>query len=132
MGSLGTEPVAVRKAEKSAQAQIGVGSNGAFASHDVADTLRRHADFFRQPVPADPHRPQKFFQQEFAGRYRLEFAHYHSPSVIVVFGSCFRPTETHPELIIDTDAMLPLAIASQGFQPITGRHSQILQSRRDL
>jgi hypothetical protein len=49
-----------------------------------------------------------------------------------VFGSCFRPTETQPELIIDTDAILPLAIASQGFQPITGRHPEIRQSSRDL
>jgi hypothetical protein len=136
MGSLGAEPVAVRKAEKPAQPQVGVGRNGAFASHDVADTLRRHTDLFRQSVLADPHRPQKFFHQEFAGRYGFELAHYHSPSVIVydfhVFGSCLRPTETQPELIIDTDAVLPLAIASQGFQPITRRHPKIRQSSRDL
>jgi hypothetical protein len=49
-----------------------------------------------------------------------------------IFGAGARPTETHPELIIDTDAMLPRTIALQSFQAISRRHSQVLQPARDL
>jgi hypothetical protein len=49
-----------------------------------------------------------------------------------IFGASVRPTETHPELIIDTDAMLSRAVAFQGFQSISWRHPQIVQSARDL
>jgi AbrB family looped-hinge helix DNA binding protein len=38
---------------------------------------------FAQPVLADPHRLQKFFPQEFAGRYRLELTHHLLHLVIV-------------------------------------------------
>jgi hypothetical protein len=49
-----------------------------------------------------------------------------------IFGASVRPTKTHAELIIDTDAMLPRAIAFQGFQSISWRHPQILQPARDV
>ncbi len=49
-----------------------------------------------------------------------------------IFSAGVRPTETHTELMIDTDAMLPRAITFQGFQSISGRHPKIAQSARDL
>jgi hypothetical protein len=136
MGRLGAQPVAVGKAEKPAQAQVGVGGNGTFTRYDVTDALRRHADLLRQSVLADPHRPQEFFQQDLAGRYGLEFTHHHPPSVIVhdldIFSASVCPTEAHAELIVYPDALLPGAITFQGFESIAGRHPQIVQSARDL
>ena len=49
-----------------------------------------------------------------------------------VFGACVLPTETHAELIVYTDAMLSRSITPQGLQPIARRHSQIVQSTRDI
>lgn len=51
---------------------------------------------------------------------------------LYVFSTCVRPAEAHTELIVYTDAMLPRTISFQGFQPIAGWHSQIVQSARDL
>ena len=42
------------------------------------------------------------------------------------------PTETHAELIVYPDAMLPRPITSKGFQTIAGRHPQIGQSTCDF
>ena len=53
VGRLGAQPVAVGKAEKPAQAQVGVGSNGPFAGHNVSDTLRRHADLLCHAILGD-------------------------------------------------------------------------------
>ena len=49
-----------------------------------------------------------------------------------IFGAGVRPTETQTELIIDSDTMLPRAIAFQGFQSISWRYPQIVQAARDL
>jgi hypothetical protein len=49
-----------------------------------------------------------------------------------VFGASVRPTETHPELIIYADAVLPGPIPSQGFQPVTWGHTQVVQSSGNL
>jgi hypothetical protein len=49
-----------------------------------------------------------------------------------IFGAGFRPTETDAELIIDTDTMLSRTIAFQGFQSISWRHPEIVQSPRDV
>jgi hypothetical protein len=49
-----------------------------------------------------------------------------------IFDAGVRPTETHTELIIDADAMLPRTISFQCFQSVSWRHPQIVQSARDL
>jgi len=49
-----------------------------------------------------------------------------------VFGASVRPMETYAELIIDADAVLAGPVALKGFQPVSGGHTQIIQSPRDL
>jgi hypothetical protein len=49
-----------------------------------------------------------------------------------IFSTCVRPTEAQTELIVYTDAMLPLTISFQGFQPIPWGHPQIAQSSCNL
>jgi hypothetical protein len=39
------------------------------------------------------------------------------------------PHETYPPLVIDADAVLPLAVVLQCLQPVSGRHSQAVQLR---
>jgi hypothetical protein len=42
------------------------------------------------------------------------------------------PLKTDPPLVVDADAVLALAFAPQGFQPIAGQSEEILQARRRL
>jgi hypothetical protein len=49
-----------------------------------------------------------------------------------IFSACVRPTEAQTELIVYADAMLPLTIPFQGFQPIPRGHPQIAQSTCDF
>jgi hypothetical protein len=45
-----------------------------------------------------------------------------------VKGIAIFPCETNPELIIDSDAELPLAFCLQSLQAVAGRNSQVVQS----
>jgi hypothetical protein len=45
-------------------------------------------------------------------------------------GNC--PSEAHPKLIVDPDAVLPFPFAFKRFQSIPGRDAKILQSPRDF
>src|SRR3546814_5121700 len=45
-----------------------------------------------------------------------------------VFGVRAIPAKADPELVVDPDAVLALAIAPQGFQTIARRHPQIIQA----
>ncbi|ETW97735.1 MAG: hypothetical protein ETSY1_21485 [Candidatus Entotheonella factor] len=38
------------------------------------------------------------------------------------------PLETHPVLIVDTDAMLSLTVASQSFRTVTWQRREIVQA----
>jgi len=49
-----------------------------------------------------------------------------------LFRAFRRPEEANPELVVDTDAVLPFAISFQCFQPITRRRSQEVQGMRDI
>ena len=40
------------------------------------------------------------------------------------------PAETNAPLIVHTDAMLPVAVAFQGFQTVAVRRAQVIQSSR--
>ena len=66
IGGLGAEPVAVGQAEEAAEAEIGIRCDGTPARNDFMNTLGRYIYFLSQTILADPHRFQKFFQEDFA------------------------------------------------------------------
>jgi hypothetical protein len=45
-----------------------------------------------------------------------------------IIGMALPPDKAEPPLVVDTDAVLPFAVASQGFQPVARRDSQIPQT----
>jgi hypothetical protein len=49
-----------------------------------------------------------------------------------VLSTYSRPAEANPELIVNTDAILPGAIALERFEPIARRHPEILEPSCDL
>jgi len=44
-----------------------------------------------------------------------------------VIGVAVAPRKAYPPLIVDADAVLALAVAPEGFQPIAGWHTQRFQ-----
>src|SRR5665647_1674080 len=67
VGRLGTQPVAVGKAEEAAQAQVGVGGHGTPAGDDLADALRGHTDLLGEAILREAHRQKKLLAQQLAG-----------------------------------------------------------------
>jgi hypothetical protein len=49
-----------------------------------------------------------------------------------ILGPRWCPAETHAPLIVDSDAELASSISMQRLEPVTGRHSQILEAGGDL
>jgi hypothetical protein len=49
-----------------------------------------------------------------------------------IFSAGIGPSETHPELIIDPDAVLSFSIAFKSFQTISGRNAKVIQPTRNL
>jgi hypothetical protein len=49
-----------------------------------------------------------------------------------ILSTSTRPAEAHAELIINAYAVLAGTIASQGFQSVARRHTEVFQSPRDL
>ncbi len=44
-----------------------------------------------------------------------------------IIGTIFAPHKAHSPLVVHANAVLPFAIAGQGFEPIAGRRSQVPQ-----
>jgi hypothetical protein len=134
--NLCSQPVATGQPKETAEPQVCVSSNGALACDYFTDSLRRHIDFLGQAVLTDSHRCQKFLQKEFTRSYRFELAHDGVTSVVIndfnVFGTRIRPTKAQAPLIIDTNTVLARFLSFQRFEAIAWRHSQIIQSRRNL
>jgi hypothetical protein len=58
------------------------------------------------------------------------------PSVVVgdlhLMCAVFSPNETNAELVIDANAVLPIPVAFQWFQPVAGRASQFVEVHHRL
>ncbi len=67
--------------------------------------------------------------------YRFYFFH-NRPSMIIndfhIFRVSVHPFETDPPPLIDPNAMLPLSVSRECFQPIGRRHSQVLNCRASV
>ena len=72
---LRAQPIAVREAEEAAEAEVGIGGDGAFAGDDFADPLRGNADLFGEAILRDAHWEEKLLEQQFARRNGLELGH---------------------------------------------------------
>lgn len=67
--------------------------------------------------------------------HRFYFFHNRSSMIINdshIFRVSVHPFETDPPLLIDPNAMLPLPVSRECFQPIGRRHSQVLNRRASV
>ena len=49
-----------------------------------------------------------------------------------VFGTRSGPSEAESPLVIDPDAVLALSVAAKCFEPVSGRHPQVLEAGGDF
>ena len=125
------------ESEEATETKIRIGRNGAPPGHDLADTLRRHANLLGDTILRDSERKQELLPQELTGRYGFQFArHGASLSVVVhnlnILRPSWRPSEAEAILVVDTDTVLTDPIPLQRLQPISRRDTQVRQTRCDL
>jgi hypothetical protein len=113
-----------------AKPKIGSGGDGALASNDVADALRRNTDVLSQSIFAQAKWFKKFFFKHFARGDGGNGTHNQIPSVIInnfdVFRTVGPPDKTDPPLIVNTDTVLPFPVILQCLQVIAGRYAKII------
>jgi hypothetical protein len=80
---LAAKPPTIAEAKVTAQAEVGIRRDRPFASHDVADALRRYANVFCQPVFGQAQWLQKLFFEHLAWRDGEDGTHFNIPLVIV-------------------------------------------------
>ena len=129
---LQVHPEARLHAEEQAQPQGRIGGDGALAVDQVADAAGRHVDVCRQLARGDAHGFHEVFQQDFAGVdfvQQFEFGHVVLLVVVHDFdlvGAVGVPHKADAPLVIDADAVLPFAVALQGFKLVVWRDSQAI------
>jgi len=130
---LESEPQVGRDAKILGQSKRRVRSNGTLPVDDRADASRRDGDLASELVDADTQRFHEFFPQDLAGMDRIEqflACHRHTSMVINnldLIGITVSPDEANSPLVIDANAVLALAVASQCLKPVPRRDLQVLQ-----
>ena len=101
------------------------------AVHEFADAARGHVDVRRELPGGDAMGLHEVLEQDLAGVDLVEqFGHrpYTSSVVVhdldVVGAAVRRPPEADPPLVVDPDAVLPLAVTPQRFEAVAGRDTQ--------
>jgi len=117
-----------------AQPQGGIGCNRTLPVHDSADPPWRYSDVPSQPIDADSHRLHELLEKDLPRRNggKQFFIRHQTPLLVIVHDLhivriTIFPDEAYPILIVDSNAMLPPAVPFQNFQPVSGRHPQVLQ-----
>ena len=101
-----------------------------FASHDIADALRRNANVFCEPVFGEAQGLQKLFFEHLAWRDGEDGTHFNVPLLIVhdldVRSSVLGPGKAQAPLAIDSNAVLAFAIILQALLSVARASSVIL------
>ena len=122
---LSSKPISVGQPEKAAEPQIRISSDAALSRDNISHTLGGNIDFLCQAILANTHGFEKLLQKEFTGGNRFKFTHMSLLSVVVhyfyIFSTRVGPAKTDAPLIIDTNAVLPLSVANQGFKAVARR-----------
>jgi hypothetical protein len=125
-------------AEIFAQPQSSIGSDSAFPIHNSADAARWNSDFPGESIDTDVHWLHEFLEKNLSGMDRVKqfFVRHKSSLMIVddldVESVALFPNEANSPLIINANAVLTLAVASQRFQAIARGSQQVSQRSRAM
>lgn len=120
------------------QPKRGISRDSSLPVDNGADTARRDGDSASETVDAEAQGFHELFQQNLAGMNGVKqfvSRHRHTSVVINDFdlvGITVPPDEANPPFVINANAMLPVAVAFQRFQPISRRHLEIRQRFRAM
>lgn len=135
---LESEPKLGRNTEVFAQSQRGVGSDSAFPVHNSADAAGWNGDFPRESIDTDVHWLHELLEKNLSGMDRgKQFLVRHKASLMIVddldvVSVAIFPNEANAPLIINANAMLTLAVASQRFQAVARGSQQVLERSRSM
>jgi hypothetical protein len=135
---LKSEPKLGRNTEVFAQSQRGVSSDSSFPIHNSADAAGWNSDFPGESIDADVHWLHELLEKNLSGMDRVkQFLVRHKSSLMIVddldvVSVAIFPNEANAPLIINSNAMLTLAFASQRFQAIARGSQQVLQRSRTM
>lgn len=106
-----------RYAKVFAQSESGICRDRTFAIDDPTDAARRNRNSTSEPVDTDTQRLHKFFQQDFSrmdGVEQFASGSHSRPSMVIsnfnLKSVPIAPDEADPPLVVNADAVLPLAI----------------------
>lgn len=131
--ALKSEPKLGRNTKVFAQSQRGVGSDSAFPVHNSADAAGWNSDFPGESIDTDVHWLHELLEKNLSGMDRVKqfFVRHRSSLMIVddldVVSVAIFPNEANAPLIINANAMLTLAVASQRFQAVARGSQQVPQ-----
>jgi hypothetical protein len=133
---LAAKPPTIAEAKVTAQPEVGIRRDRPFASHDVADALRRNANVFCQPVFGQAQGLQKLFFEHLAWRDGEDGTHFNVPLMIVhdldVGRPRLSPSKADTPLIIDADTHLALAVPLECLEAIARRNFKVIESASDI
>jgi hypothetical protein len=129
---LTAKPPTITQAKVTVQPEVGIRRDRPFASHYVADALRRNANVFCQPVFGQAQGLQKLFFEHLTWRDGEDGTHFNVPLVIVhdfnVSSAVLGPNKAQAPLGIDSNAVLALAIMLHFLQTISWRYLEVIQN----
>lgn len=133
IGRLKVHPECRTGAEEAREAGCRIRRDAAPLVHDVCDAGGRYAKGHCQSMGGDAKRLEELFVQDFA---RVG-ANAHGGLLVVVddfhvMRCAIAPDKAHTPLVVDADAVLPLPVALEGFEPVRGGNAQVVQAYRRI
>jgi hypothetical protein len=137
VGRLQVEPKPLRVAKESRQTECRVCGDGPLALNDLIDSSRWHTQALGEPILRQTQRIEKLLQEDLTGVNRGQFLLGHERLLMIVHNLNVQsiplvPPKAHTPLIVDSNAVLPGAVAGEFFQSIPGRCPQVFKGRRSV
>jgi len=115
--------------EVARKTQGGVRGDAAPFVENVCDARDGNAQIHRHPVHAQSQRDHELFAQNFSRMHWFDFLCHLTPLMVIhnldLVSVTLQPHKTNAPLLVNTNAILPLAIALQRFQSVPGSAASV-------
>ena len=128
MVGLEIEPNFCRPPKGAFESQGGVHGEGAFSFHDLIDAAGWYTNVISNAVFRQAKRNKEFLAENFT---RMDGSVYFHKRLMVIddfdfIGPIRLPAEADTPLVIDTDGVLALPVALEGFQTVSRRDGEVV------
>jgi hypothetical protein len=131
------QPKLRRCAERLGEPKRGISRNAGLLAGDPLDSRPRQAADLGKSACRHFERNEKLLPQNLAGMHGLQLLGHRTVLLVVVHDLDLRrafrgPNKAYPELIVDADRVLPLAIARERLKAVARRRPQIAEIARGV